>query len=52
MGRDVDYAGEVRFAKSGQIKSWDNKSGHYEPPEKLASQAGLPMDKFRPTEIV
>jgi hypothetical protein len=50
-GGEVMYAGSVRFANStgpnrGAIISWDNASGHYQPPPELAKQAGLPMDRF------
>jgi Pretoxin HINT domain len=43
----VRYAGQVVF-KDGEIVFWSNDSGHFKPPENLASQAGLPLDKFWP----
>ena len=47
-GQPVEYAGQLRFSRDGQLKSWNNASGHYEPRAVKAPQAGLPMDKFIP----
>lgn len=51
-GSDVKYAGSIRFTDNqgvsrGQIKEWDNKSGHYKPSINNASQSGLPLDKLK-----
>jgi hypothetical protein len=50
-GADVEYAGEIQFGSShsgrGQIRWWDNASGHYRPEGVYAHQAGLPMHLFR-----
>ncbi len=43
----VRYAGQIVF-KDGEIVFWSNDSGHFKPPENLASQAELPLDKFWP----
>jgi hypothetical protein len=52
----VEYAGQIRFGSSrgnrGQIQSWDNASGHFLPRPEDASQAGLPMNRFRPHRSV
>lgn len=42
----VVYAGTVKLDRAGNIISWDNGSGHYEPHPGLARMAGLPMKKF------
>jgi len=47
----VDYAGHIRFTQGarsgrGQLRSWNNNSGHYKPTPDRAWQARLPMDKF------
>lgn len=50
-GRDVIYAGEIRFSNRnhrGNIVWWNNQSGHFRPGPEFAQQAGLPMDLFRP----
>ncbi|WJY20396.1 RHS repeat-associated core domain-containing protein [Fontisubflavum oceani] len=52
-GRDVRYGGTISFphrhsANRGAINHWDNASGHYRPPARLAPNAGLPMQSFRP----
>jgi RHS repeat-associated protein len=47
-GDPVDYAGEVRFSKKGELEWWNNNSGHHRPEAGDALQAGLPMDKFAP----
>ena len=50
-GRDVMYAGEIQFSgrtSRGEIRWWNNHSGHYQPGSELAPRTGLPMDLFRP----
>lgn len=52
-GEPVDYAGEVRFAgrkKRGLLRSWNNRSGHYQPLVDEAGRAGLPMELFQPKD--
>lgn len=52
-GKSVDYAGTLHFgrrANSGQLRSWTNNSGHYRPTRGYASQANLPLNKFRPID--
>ena len=47
----VDYAGQIVFSgrsNRGQIRSWDNGSGHFTPGSADAANAGLPMNLFRP----
>jgi hypothetical protein len=44
-GQQVLYAGEVSF-NNGKLNWWSNGSGHYQPDEDYAKQAGLPMDQF------
>ncbi|VTR99029.1 polymorphic toxin-type HINT domain-containing protein [Tuwongella immobilis] len=47
----VDYAGEIVFSgrhNRGQIRYWDNGSGHFQPKAVDAHKAGLPMNLFRP----
>ncbi|HZS44239.1 MAG TPA: hypothetical protein VFC63_04005 [Blastocatellia bacterium] len=44
-GKQVLYAGEVSF-NNGKLSWWSNGSGHYQPDEDYAKQAGLPMDYF------
>lgn len=44
-GKQVLYAGEVAF-NNGRLDWWSNGSGHYQPDEDYAKQAGLPMDQF------
>src|SRR5437764_1452789 len=50
-GADIEYAGEMQFGSShrgrGQIRWWDNASGHYRPEGVYAHQAGLPVHLFR-----
>lgn len=50
-GNKVDFAGQIRFGHNknnrGQIKYWNNASGHYKPLADLAGNAGLPLDLFR-----
>jgi hypothetical protein len=48
-GDPVQYAGEVQFSgrtNRGQLRRWNNQSGHYQPAKGDAIQAGLPIDKF------
>jgi len=50
-GRDVLYAGEIQFSgrtNRGQIRWWNNQSGHYLPGSECAQQGGMPLDLFRP----
>ncbi len=47
-GGPVEYAGEAEFTQRGQVRRWDNNSGHYQPDEEHAEQAGLPMNRFQP----
>jgi hypothetical protein len=52
-GNEVSYAGSIRFANSntatrGNIRSWSNSSGHYQPPVSHAGNAGLPINLFTP----
>jgi filamentous hemagglutinin len=50
-GDPVDYAGEIQFSgrsNRGQVRWWDNQSGHYEPQPVDANKATLPLDFFRP----
>ena len=44
-GHQVLYAGEASF-NNGKLDWWSNGSGHYQPDEDTAKQAGLPMDNF------
>ena len=47
----VDYAGQIVFSgrsNRGQIRYWDNGSGHFTPGSADAANAGLPMNLFRP----
>jgi RHS repeat-associated protein len=49
-GQPVQFAGEARFSgrgARGTLRSWNNRSGHYQPTPQQAGQAGLPMDKFQ-----
>ncbi|PHJ54829.1 hypothetical protein VF14_34510 [Nostoc linckia z18] len=50
-GNNVDFAGQIRFGHNknnkGQIKYWNNLSGHYKPSANFASNAGLPLYLFR-----
>ncbi len=49
--KSVDFVGHIRFgrgASRGQIKFWNNNSGHYKPTPDRAWQAKLPLDKFNP----
>lgn len=49
-GQPVQYAGEVQFSgrtNRGQLRWWNNQSGHYRPANSSAIQAELPIDKFR-----
>jgi len=47
----VEYAGQMKFGCSrgnrGQLLWWDNGSGHFKPRAEDASQATLPLDRFR-----
>lgn len=51
-GRDVAYAGEIRFGASrgnrGQLQWWDNSSGHYRPKASDAHTISdlLPLELF------
>jgi RHS repeat-associated protein len=50
-GSEVDFAGEVTFSgrtNRGQVRNWNNASGHYTPDPTAAPQAGLPMEQFQP----
>jgi hypothetical protein len=51
-GNNVDFAGQIRFGHNknnkGQIKYWNNASGHYKPSANLAVNAGLPLNLFIP----
>ena len=44
--QDVIFAGEIEFDGEERIVRWNNLSGTYQAPDDLASQAGLPMDRF------
>ena len=49
-GEPVDYAGEVCFAgrkERGLLRSWNNRSGHYQPSVDEADRSGLPMELFQ-----
>ncbi|MBW4614023.1 MAG: hypothetical protein KME21_12260 [Desmonostoc vinosum HA7617-LM4] len=54
-GNNVDFAGQIRFGHNkknkGQIKYWNNASGHYKPSVNEAGNAGLPLDLFIPHEF-
>jgi hypothetical protein len=43
-GREVEYAGMIRFSKTGRLRFWSNASGHYEPHPALRFKANLPAD--------
>ncbi|AFZ36517.1 hypothetical protein Sta7437_2998 [Stanieria cyanosphaera PCC 7437] len=50
MGREVDYAGRLYFSgrtNRGILRKWTNESGHYRPPAKFKSMAGLPENLFQ-----
>jgi RHS repeat-associated protein len=50
-GLDVDYAGQIRFGhgnNAGQLRFWDNASGHFQPPAGFSHQAPLPPGSFQP----
>ena len=50
-GLDVDYAGQIRFGhgnNAGQLRFWDNASGHFKPPAGFSHQAPLPPGLFQP----
>lgn len=52
-GQPVRFAGEVTFpsrhsVNRGQIKNWNNQSGHYRPDQQLKHQSGFPQPKFTP----
>jgi hypothetical protein len=55
-GNNVDFAGQIRFGHNknnkGQIKYWNNVSGHYKPSVSSASNAGLPLDLFTPYDFL
>ena len=51
-GQDVKYAGGIRFhdnqgSSRGEIKEWNNESGHYKPSAIDAKNSGLPLNKFK-----
>ncbi|MGH9839002.1 MAG: hypothetical protein ACREEM_09470 [Blastocatellia bacterium] len=49
-GQRVQFAGEIRFSgrrNRGQIRWWNNGSGHYQPAPAAAHQAGFPIELFR-----
>jgi RHS repeat-associated protein len=50
-GLNVDFAGQVRFGHNksnrGQIKYWNNASGHYRPTSLYSNQAGFPQNLYR-----
>jgi len=48
--KSVYYAGKAKFT-NGDIEFWNNASGQYQPSADYASQAGLPMNKFRPDDF-
>ena len=51
QGGRVNWAGEVRFNKKGQLLSWNDGSGHYRPLSSIrspANNAGLPDSKKIP----
>ncbi|MEH2458355.1 hypothetical protein [Nostoc sp.] len=54
-GNNVDFAGQIRFGHNkknkGQIKYWNNASGHYKPSANLAGNAVLPLNLFIPYEF-
>lgn len=50
-GLNVDYAGQIRFGhgnNAGQLRFWDNASGHFQPPAGFSHQAPLPPGSFQP----
>ncbi|WP_152534871.1 hypothetical protein [Pseudomonas syringae] len=52
-GADVKYAGSIRFENNdgpnrGEIKSWKNNSGHYQPPATFSGNSGLSESLFNP----
>jgi hypothetical protein len=51
-GNNVAFAGQIRFGHNknnkGQIKYWNNASGHYKPSANSAGNAGLPLNLFIP----
>ena len=47
LGRNVEYAGMIRFSKSGEMRYWNNSSGHYEPHAFANFKAGLPLQLFQ-----
>jgi len=54
-GMPVDYAGQVQFSgrtNRGQLKAWNNASGHYYPNPAFAEQGRFPLNKFEPVEVV
>lgn len=49
-GMPVEYAGHVHFKgryKRGELKYWNNDSGHYRPDAEFRHQAELPQEKFQ-----
>jgi hypothetical protein len=46
-GKDVDFAGTIQFSQKGDLKSWDNASGHYRPAAEHAPAVDLPQDLFK-----
>lgn len=51
-GQNVDFAGQIRFGHNsrnrGQIKNWNNASGHYKPSANFVNNTGLPLNRFIP----
>lgn len=51
--RGVEYAGEIQFGgrrNRGQLRYWNNDSGHFVPAEGAAPKANLPTEKFVPQD--
>jgi Pretoxin HINT domain len=49
-GEPVDFAGQV-VIKNGEVKTWNNDSGHYQPTSDHANQAKLPMKKYEEVDL-
>jgi RHS repeat-associated protein len=50
-GLDVEYAGRIRFGhgnNAGNLRYWNNRSGHFWPEASFSYQAPLPQNLFRP----
>ncbi len=50
-GNPVQFAGEIRFGhgnNAGNLRIWNNASGHFQPPASSSNQAPLPQNLFRP----